>query len=156
VNSRRLITNPELCVGCNRCSLACSFKKEGEYSIARARIRVLRDLEHGLCQPLVCQHCEKPECLIACGLKAIKKSEDGLVSIDSSICVGCGSCKSVCPFGAVIIHPDRRIAAICDLCDGEPECIKYCVTKALQISNIGNALLSNDNESLKIARAEGK
>ena len=31
----------------------------------------------------------------------------------------------------VSLHPDKNIAVVCDLCGGEPKCVKYCMQKAL-------------------------
>ena len=45
----------------------------------------------------MCAHCDKPECMAACGVDAIKKRDDGLVLIDPDACVGCGACVHSCP-----------------------------------------------------------
>jgi Fe-S-cluster-containing hydrogenase component 2 len=93
--------DPDICDGCCRCVLACSFTKEGEYSPARARIRVVRILE------------------------------EGVVTIDTEACTGCGNCVVACPFGAITIDPQKGVAILCDLCGGDPECVKVCTPGAI-------------------------
>ena len=40
-------------------------------------------------------------------------------------CTGCKLCIKACPFGAIQVGPNREILK-CDLCGGDPECVKYC------------------------------
>ena len=35
------------------------------------------------------------------GCPALVKGEDGSISIDKSLCSGCGLCKEMCRFGAI-------------------------------------------------------
>jgi Fe-S-cluster-containing hydrogenase component 2 len=39
---------------------------------------------------------------------------------------------SACPHGAVRFHPMIQRVIRCDLCDGDPACIKVCEPKAIQ------------------------
>jgi Fe-S-cluster-containing dehydrogenase component len=36
-----------------------------------------------------------------------------------------------CPFGVVALHPETGLAIICDLCGGDPACVKRCATGAI-------------------------
>ena len=51
--------------------------------------------------PIQCQHCENPSCLRVCPTGATKKREDGIVWVDSEICIGCGACIMACPYEGV-------------------------------------------------------
>ena len=31
-----------------------------------------------------------------------------------------------CPFAVIDWHPTKNIPLVCDVCDGDPECVKYC------------------------------
>jgi Fe-S-cluster-containing hydrogenase component 2 len=42
------------------------------------------------------------------------------------MCTSCGICINVCPGQVPILHPEDNKATICDLCDGDPECVKVC------------------------------
>jgi len=65
---------------------------------------------------------------------AIHKDEaTGTVIIDEDKCVGCGMCIMACPFGALAMDKERKVALRCDHCieSDEPVCIKACPTKSL-------------------------
>ncbi|MCK5548711.1 MAG: 4Fe-4S binding protein, partial [Thermoplasmata archaeon] len=48
---------------------------------------------------------------------------------DKDKCIGCRLCVVVCPFSAITTFRDEIIK--CDLCNGDPTCVKYCATGAL-------------------------
>ena len=48
-----------------------------------------------------CQHCENPACLDACPTGATQKREDGIVWVDSQLCIGCEACVKACPYEGV-------------------------------------------------------
>ena len=45
-----------------------------------------------------CGACLKPGC------PALTRNEDGTISIDATMCNGCGLCMQLCPFGAIETH----------------------------------------------------
>ena len=46
--------------------------------------------------------------------------------VDESKCTGCGDCVRACPGKVMRLHPRTSKAMVCDLCGGEPECVKAC------------------------------
>ena len=105
-----LLVDPEKCVGCRLCALACSLAKEGEFSLGKARIQTIWIPEIGMNVPMI-----------------------------PGLCIGCKMCLMACPFGAVSIDPQTRAVVKCDLCDGDPECVKHCVYGALSFVPAGEA-----------------
>jgi carbon-monoxide dehydrogenase iron sulfur subunit len=53
------------------------------------------------------------------------------VMVDHNKCIGCRSCVAVCPFGAMGFNVIDRKNFKCDLCDGDPQCVRFCEVKAV-------------------------
>ena len=47
-------------------------------------------------------------------------------------CTQCGECYKACPTGAMRVINGRPFK--CDLCGGDPLCVRYCVRGALRVS----------------------
>ena len=125
--------NPEVCTGCMVCELVCSlrFEKNG-VNPKRSNIKILTNPEKGIFTPNVCQQCEDNPCITACPSNALyRNSNTGAIAVKEDDCSGCGLCMDECVYNAIHIHPELKVARICDLCDGEPLCVKYCMQEAL-------------------------
>lgn len=126
-----LEADPVRCDGCRLCEAACSVVKAGEHDAEKSRIRVVSG-DGGLEIPVFCRHCTSPPCRDACPRDAVYLDEaPGTVMIDFFRCVGCGMCVPACPFGALHFDAARGRPFKCDLCGGEPACIRVCDTGAL-------------------------
>jgi Fe-S-cluster-containing hydrogenase component 2 len=55
--------------------------------------------------------------------------EDNVVMHDDEKCIHCRLCAAVCPHSAITTIGNELVK--CDLCDGDPKCVKYCSTEAL-------------------------
>ena len=84
--------------------------------------------------PVVCYQCDKlAYCQQICPTRAITRdAKEGIVRINFDKCIGCRLCLMACPFGAITWDTDQGIPIKCDLCNGDPECIKSCESKAIQ------------------------
>ncbi len=66
-------------------------------------------------------------------MKAISKDpETGVVLIDKELCTGCKECVEACPDGMIQMDAQNK-ADKCDLCGGDPLCVRYCVAGALKL-----------------------
>jgi Fe-S-cluster-containing dehydrogenase component len=65
------------------------------------------------------------------------KDSKGWVKIDGEQCIGCEACVSHCPFGVMMALPDKVVK--CELCDGNPQCVKYCITGAIEYGDLETA-----------------
>ena len=133
INQKVLSYNPDKCSGCMLCVMVCSFKQHGIFDFEKVSIRILEDLkEKRKFTAIYCSHCEHPMCTIVCPSGAIIKDEKtGIVRINSMKCVGCQNCIVICPISSIWFDPTCRVPIKCDLCDGDPKCIKFCYTHAL-------------------------
>lgn len=92
--------------------------------------------------PMVCRHCDMPECVFTCISGAMTKDEEtGLVKHDMSQCASCFMCVMSCPYG--VLKPDKKsnkVVVKCDMCigKGEPACVASCPTGALYVKEVDN------------------
>jgi len=136
---RKLIFNPEKCTGCRACELACSFFCEGVFSPNKSRIRVLKVDDKGVDIPIGCDHCDKAPCMLVCPTRAIDRDRStGAVLINVDTCIGCRLCMIACPFGAISHDDQRGLVYKCDLCHGDPECVKWCFTGAIVYEDVAS------------------
>lgn len=128
-----LVIEPENCTGCRICELVCSWYHYKEFNPKRSRITVLRNYELGINIPLTCQQCEVPLCEASCPTGAISRDETTrAMLIDYDKCIGCRLCMVACPFGGTSVDPITLNVIRCDLCDGDPQCAKYCPQEAIR------------------------
>lgn len=129
-----VVADPTLCSGCKICELVCSLHHEGVINPALARLYVAYDPfinEHP--EPTFCKQCAGPECMLVCPTGAIGvDSATGARVVDEEKCNGCGLCVKACFLGMIKLNPDTKKALKCDLCDGDPQCVKYCPQNALK------------------------
>ncbi len=114
------------CSGCRRCELACSMHHEGWWWPEASRIRVFMPFP-GVEVPHFCAQCDDYPCVASCPVEALSVDEDTTaVIVDQDKCTGCGECIDACPGKVPFMHPEHGKAVICDLCGGDPECVKVC------------------------------
>ncbi len=127
-----LVIDHEKCTGCRLCELVCSVFHDGVSNAIRSRIKIMKWEAEGLYIPMSCQQCQDAPCKIICPVKAISRDERlNRVVVDQTKCIGCRSCVSVCPFGAMNFNVIDRKVFKCDLCDGDPQCVRFCDVKAV-------------------------
>lgn len=131
-----LLVDMDKCTGCKQCSLACSLIKEDLFDLARGRIKILKKENIALGIQLLCEQCEAHPCIEACPEGALSREETtGIITVDKELCTKCGTCVDACPYHGIRLHPETSIPMICDLCGGDPYCVKHCVPEALQWVN---------------------
>jgi len=114
------------CTGCQRCEIACSLHHEGWIWPEASRIRIFMPFP-GVEVPHLCAQCDDYPCVESCPVEALKVDENtGAVLVDQETCTSCGQCLEACPGKVPILHPETNKAVICDLCNGDPECVKVC------------------------------
>jgi len=84
---------------------------------------------------VACRHCEDPACVAACPRDALSQEEDtGIIMVNEEVCHGCAWCISACQFGAMMMHPDKKVVFTCNSCKDQtdgPQCVKWCPEEAL-------------------------
>lgn len=134
--NRFILTDPEKCIGCRTCEVACMMSHQSSATPVAftSRIRVVKG---GTFTTAVgCHQCEDAPCANVCPTGAIHRAA-GAWLVKQSRCIGCKSCMVACPFGAMQVRvvEDRVQALKCDLCahrEGGPACVEACPTHALR------------------------
>jgi Fe-S-cluster-containing hydrogenase component 2 len=131
---RYLFAERQNCTGCRACEYACSVYHTGVVRPSVARVHVLK--YRGVVDvPIICWHCDDAPCIEACPTtpKAIQKDKvsNGII-LDEKICLGakCLKCRDACPAQFIRVNPDKGMPLMCDLCGGDPECVKACEAQA--------------------------
>jgi Fe-S-cluster-containing hydrogenase component 2 len=102
----------ENCSGCSRCEVHCSFFHSGKIGRSGARIKVVKIEDLGI----------DPE-------NAIEIGSLGQIIVSPTLCTACGTCEIMCPIGAIQLF--EEIPYVCDLCGGDPRCVKACTMDAI-------------------------
>lgn len=116
------------CSGCCRCEVNCSFFHSGKVGRNGSRIKVVKIEDQGIDVPAVCQQCHERYCA-NCPDSAIAIGQMGEIVVSPTLCTACGVCESQCPIGAIEIL--NGIPYVCDLCGGDPRCVRECNLKAI-------------------------
>jgi anaerobic dimethyl sulfoxide reductase subunit B (iron-sulfur subunit) len=152
------------CIGCRACEMAC---KDKNGLPPGPRFRRVQYIEGGTYPDVYaykinmsCNHCAEPACLPACPTGAIfKRKKDGIVDIDSSLCIGCRKCEAACPYGAPQFIPEQNIVSKCNMCVDEidagrkPYCVMACMMRVLDIGPI-DGLRDGSHETKAVGQNE--
>ena len=148
--------NAGRCGSCKACVMACRDKND---TLLGLKNRNVIDFgggkwveKDGLVQPenvfvysisIACNHCESPACVANCPTGAMtKRDQDGIVYVDESACIGCGTCANACPYGAPKVNAERGVTSKCNFCmdyldeGGRPACVDACLMRCLDFGDI--------------------
>lgn len=139
---KKLAINPQMCTGCRMCEVACSIENEQAVSQTQLRIQVVYPSDDFFL-PIVCIHCEEMHCLKACKHDAMEVNEHGAVAVIKKNCTCCMDCIFACPTGGVTHSPAKAAVVKCNLCGGDPACVRYCPTQAITFRHIGAPAYEN-------------
>ena len=100
------------------------------------------DIAKAFFVPKLCNQCDNPPCVQVCPVGATYQTEDGVVLVDRSWCIGCGYCVMGCPYGVRFFHPVYHVAEKCTFCyhriskGMKTACVGACPFGARKIGNL--------------------
>jgi Fe-S-cluster-containing hydrogenase component 2 len=131
-----ILVDRSICAGCRTCEAVCSLIHSGVHDPELSRIQVRSDFLEIDLTANTCLQCTEPLCMEACPADAICVDEmTGARVVDEELCISCGDCVDACGDyfdpPRIRLDPVSEVAFKCDLCDGDPQCAKFCPTGAL-------------------------
>lgn len=157
-----VLVDTTVCVGCRNCEWACKdahnmpagdLESYEDRKILETKRRpdhtaltVVNEYSSGKNSNLPvdvkvqCMHCDHPACVSACIVGAFSKHENGAVTWDTDMCIGCRYCMAACPFQIPAFEYEKALNPMimkCDFCidrtkDGKvPACVSICPVEAL-------------------------
>jgi len=127
------------CDGCGACMTACAAAKSETGALVHSRIRVLPDDLTGAFELALCRQCGEPKCVMNCPSGALVKDLDtGLVPWDGSKCINCLLCTAGCAYGGITYDGAVGHVIKCDMCGGDPACVRACPRGALEFNRAGS------------------
>jgi len=136
------VVDIDCCMGCKSCQTACNLEHGyaggSGWPIEVFRMENLAKNGQATCDfiPVLCLHCETPDCVSACPEDALSKNEEGLVLVEESLCTACGKCVAACNYGAIYLREcgdGKKKATKCNLCGARrvrgfpPSCGHHCL-----------------------------
>ncbi len=150
---KAIVVNFDVCSGCRTCESACSafnhkIQIDNEWINGAgnpwlSNIRV-HHFNPDVDIPNMCSFCEDAPCIEACptevdevkGHQALYRTAGSMVILnDPDLCISCKSCVRACRDkrrGVLFANPETgNPERMCTLCNGDPQCVKYCPYGAL-------------------------
>ncbi len=172
--NRFVFADPNLCIGCRTCEVACVISHQADSTVAglnavdlSPRLTLVKNAH--VTTPVMCRQCDDAPCAQVCPNNAIVL-EDGFVKVIQSRCIGCKTCVIACPYGAMNVvtkmveetkgsalfkrQVPQSQALKCDLCNHReegPACVQVCPTGAIRI--IESETLTEDSKQKREAAA---
>ncbi len=144
-----MLIDTRRCIGCHSCSVACKAEFDVPLGVTRSWVEYTEKgnypnvSRHFL--PRLCNHCRHPQCVDVCPTNATyKREQDGIVVVDSGLCIGCKYCVQACPYDARFLNPVTGFADKCDFCIHrvskglEPSCVNSCIGGARIFGDISD------------------
>ena len=105
-----MVIDINLCIGCNYCTYACQAVNDLPVEMKYNKV-TLEETKTGaefyLSRP--CMQCEHPPCVHVCPVGATYIRDDGIVTMDYDLCIGCRYCTVACPYDARVFNWKKHV-----------------------------------------------
>jgi len=136
---KRIWVDATRCSGCKICEQVCSKTHHNLQNPSKTAIRINTVFTEDKIwhTHTVCQQCgADAPCIKACPTGALywdEKTKIPHLAIDTTKCDSCFVCVSACPYNAIYRHPALNTPIFCDLCNGDPQCMRWCPMGAIRL-----------------------
>lgn len=96
------------CTGCGGCIISCISENNVQTGVTWAKkiaktVGKFPNIRLDFIVTL-CNHCDNPSCVRTCPTGAMHKEDGGITAHNPEICIGCKSCKAMCPYDVISIN----------------------------------------------------
>jgi len=153
------------CSGCKACQAACKDKNDLPPGVLWRRVYEVTGGGWEEAGPawtntvfayhlsVACNHCVHPKCAGVCPVDAYTVRPDGIVLLDSSLCIGCGYCAWACPYSVPQYDRSAGTMSKCNFCFDNldaglpPACTAACPMRVL---DYGEAVVDGSASGLAL------
>jgi dimethyl sulfoxide reductase iron-sulfur subunit len=96
-----MVIDLRTCDGCRVCTQSCQQRHGLREEQTWIKVFEMPDSTGGTYHmPRPCMMCEDPPCMYVCPVGATVRTDEGLVLVDTDVCVGSRACMGACPYEA--------------------------------------------------------
>jgi molybdopterin-containing oxidoreductase family iron-sulfur binding subunit len=96
-----MVIDLRTCDGCRGCTVSCQQRHGLREEQTWIKVFEMPDSTGGTYHmPRPCMMCEDPPCMNICPVGANFRTDEGLVLVDTDVCVGSRACMATCPYEA--------------------------------------------------------
>ena len=147
---KRIFIDRDKCQACMTCMIVCSGVQprdivgdgdEAIWFLYGIESRNYITYANGYSTPIICRHCDDPECVATCMSGALQKNrKTGHVYYDKKRCGKCFMCIMCCPYGVTKPEFESKSEVIrCNFCNGiaeTPRCAASCPMEAIAVKDV--------------------
>jgi molybdopterin-containing oxidoreductase family iron-sulfur binding subunit len=149
-----MVIDLQRCTGCGGCMISCKSENNVQSGTAWAgRItKTLGKFPNVRLEfiPTLCNHCENAPCVKGCPTKAMHKGYGNITMHAPQLCIGCGTCITMCPYDVISRHHEEPHSSW----QNEDVLIKGCTSSPKQVTEkVGGNAIPYYNDAREKAKA---
>ncbi len=103
-----MVIDLQRCTGCGGCIISCKSENNIQTGVTWAKkiaktVGKFPNIRLDFI-PTLCNHCEDAPCVRACPTGAMHKDDNNVTAHNPAICIGCKTCKAMCPYDVISIN----------------------------------------------------
>jgi Fe-S-cluster-containing dehydrogenase component len=106
-----MVLDLQRCTGCGGCVIACKSENNIQTGVTWCKtvsktVGKFPNIKIDF-YTTMCNHCENAPCVRACPTGAMHKADGDITAHDPVKCIGCKTCKAMCPYDVISLNRDE-------------------------------------------------